>query len=76
MKSLLTLLLHRMMKSCRQVTLLILAEQDRPLTVQEKLSKGLHLMVCKGCTRFDHQMGTMRQSMHAWRNYQESDISE
>ncbi|RVT49620.1 zf-HC2 domain-containing protein [Rubrivivax albus] len=47
------------MLSCREVTALCSQELDRPLGLRERLALRTHLMMCRGCSRFRAQMGTM-----------------
>ncbi|MGQ0708914.1 MAG: zf-HC2 domain-containing protein [Rhodoferax sp.] len=62
-------------RSCKQVTALLVAQEDRALPWLERLALRLHLSVCKACPRFQRQMLTMRHAMGQWRHYSESDTS-
>lgn len=44
------------MLNCREVTRLCSEERERKLTIREKLSLKMHLMMCKGCANFRQQM--------------------
>lgn len=44
------------MLNCHQVTQLCSAEQDRALSVGEKLAVGIHTLHCKGCKNYRKQM--------------------
>jgi hypothetical protein len=46
-------LLHR---NCREVTALVLARQDRELGLGERLLVRIHMLICKGCPRFERQV--------------------
>lgn len=48
------------MLNCKQVTRLASARLDRRLTLRERLSFRLHLMMCAACRRFDAQLQFMR----------------
>ncbi len=62
-----------LMRSCREVTALVLQGQDRPLRPLERLSMRLHWLVCVGCRRFRAQTHTMQRAMDGWRRYREPD---
>ncbi|EXI87132.1 MAG: hypothetical protein AW11_02742 [Candidatus Accumulibacter regalis] len=44
------------MLTCREVTQLLSEEQDRPLTLAERLRLRVHLAMCQGCANFKKQM--------------------
>lgn len=48
------------MMKCREVSLLLSAAQDRPLSLLESASLRLHLMMCKNCTHFARQLKIIR----------------
>ena len=52
-----------MMLSCKQVTRLASERLDRELTLRERMSFRMHLMMCKACSRFDSQMQFMRSAL-------------
>jgi hypothetical protein len=56
-------------RSCKQVAALLVAREDRPLPVADRLALRLHLAICDTCPRFARQMLTLRNSMQLWRNY-------
>lgn len=49
--------------TCREVHRLVSEAMDRELSLVERTRMRLHLMVCLACTRFDGQMGLLRQAM-------------
>ncbi|MCZ4304750.1 zf-HC2 domain-containing protein [Zoogloeaceae bacterium G21618-S1] len=51
------------MLSCKQVTRLASEKLDRPLSLRERLSFRMHLMMCAACSRFDGQMQFMRTAI-------------
>ncbi|TVO57755.1 zf-HC2 domain-containing protein [Denitromonas halophila] len=51
------------MLSCKQVTRLASEKRDRSLSLRERLSFRMHLMMCAACSRFDAQMQFMRTAM-------------
>ena len=48
------------MLNCRNATRLMSESQERPLSMTERMSLRLHLMMCTGCANFKDQMGTLR----------------
>lgn len=50
------------MLSCRHVTELCSQEQERRLTLHERLLMRMHLTVCVGCTRFRKQLNFLRRA--------------
>ena len=48
------------MLSCRQVTELMSQEQDRRLTVSERIGLHLHVWICAGCNNYRRQMSVLR----------------
>lgn len=60
------------MLSCKQASQLISQSLDRPLTLRERFTLQLHLIVCKYCRRFSKQLQTLRvalkQMTHAIEN--------
>ncbi len=49
-----------MMLSCKEVTKLCSEALDRNLSLRERLSLRMHLMMCSGCTNFEEQMRHLR----------------
>lgn len=60
-----------LMLSCRKATELMVAREDRPLTLGERLSLRVHLAICKSCPRFDRQMRSMRHALDTWAQYRD-----
>ena len=58
-------------RTCREVTALVLAREDRRLRLRERLAVRVHFLVCKACPVFERQVLTMRQAMGAWRQYRD-----
>jgi len=55
------------MLSCKEVSRLCSEEQDRPLSVKERINLRMHLAICKACTNFRHQMQFLRAATHRYR---------
>jgi hypothetical protein len=63
-------LFHR---NCREVTRLVLARENRPLTLVERFAVRFHLSICLMCTRFTGQVKLMNRAMAQWKRYAEHD---
>lgn len=61
-------------RSCKEAAALLVAREDRALSLPDTVALRLHLMACKACPQFENQMLTMRQAMAQWR--QASDESD
>jgi hypothetical protein len=48
------------MLSCKQATELMSQEQDRSLTLVERVGLRLHILICAGCNNYRRQMGVLR----------------
>lgn len=48
------------MLSCQQATELMSQEQDRPITLAERIGLRLHVLICSGCGNYRRQMGVLR----------------
>ena len=58
-----------LMRTCKEVTAMVVSREDRRLSAREKLALRMHLAMCKACPPFERQMLTMRNAMKQWRNY-------
>jgi hypothetical protein len=56
-------------RTCKEVSGLLIAREDRELPLSERLALRLHLAMCQACPRFERQVLTMRNAMKQWRNY-------
>lgn len=65
-----------LMRSCKEVTALVIAREDRELPLPEQLALRMHMVICKACPRFERQVLTMRNAMKQWRNYGADDDSQ
>jgi hypothetical protein len=48
------------MLSCRQATELMSQEQERPLSLAERIALRLHVWICAGCTNYRRHMAVLR----------------
>lgn len=60
-------------RTCREVTALVLAREDRRLALRERAAIRVHFLVCKACPVFERQVLTMRDALGNWRRYREGD---
>jgi len=58
-------------RTCKQVTALVIAREDRALSLPDRLGLRLHMTLCVTCPVFERQIITMRNAMRQWRNYEE-----
>jgi hypothetical protein len=56
-------------RTCREVAALLIAREDRSLSLPDRLAMRLHLAVCKTCPKFENQVLTLRAAMGRWRHY-------
>lgn len=50
------------MLNCQETSRLLSQSQDRPLTIKERLSLRLHLLMCDACDRIAQQLRFLRQA--------------
>lgn len=50
------------MLDCKHNTELLSQGQDRQLTLRERMTMRLHLMMCKGCRNFEKQLAIIRKA--------------
>lgn len=56
-------------RSCKEVTALLVAREDRSLPLAEWVALRFHLAACAACPLFERQMLTMRNALKSWRHY-------
>lgn len=56
-------------RTCKEVTALVIAREDRALSLGERLALRLHMAICTACPTFERQVLIMRRAMKQWRNY-------
>ncbi len=62
-----------LLRSCREISALLLAREDRKLSWPERLVIRVHFLVCEACPRFERQVLAMRGAFDAWRAYRDDD---
>ncbi|MBK7006917.1 MAG: zf-HC2 domain-containing protein [Burkholderiales bacterium] len=64
-----------LMRTCREVATILVAREDRVLSLADRLALRIHMAICDACPRFENQMLTMRNGLRQWRNYTGPDES-
>ncbi len=54
------------MLTCHDATRLMSEQEDRRLTLPERLSLRMHLLICDGCRNFGMQMRSLRQFVRGY----------
>ena len=62
-----------LMRSCKEVTALVIAREDRELPWLERAALRLHMAMCQACPRFERQVLTMRNAMKQWRGFTDAE---
>jgi hypothetical protein len=62
-------------RTCKEVSALLIAREDRALPLAERVGLRLHLAMCKACPRFERQVLTMRAAMGRWRHYADDSLN-
>ena len=55
-------------RTCKQVAALLIAREDRLISLPDEIALKLHLLACSTCPKFEAQILTMRAAMNSWRN--------
>jgi len=53
--------------SCRDISALLLAREDRTLGLGERLAVRVHILTCRACRRFERQTLLLRDALRQWR---------
>ena len=56
-------------RTCREVTTILVAREDRDLAGRDRRAQRIHLSICSTCPRFERQMLIRRHSFQLWRHY-------
>ncbi|MBS7806075.1 zf-HC2 domain-containing protein [Variovorax sp. PCZ-1] len=56
-------------RSCKEVAHMVVAMQDKSLSLKEAAEMRLHMAICKACPGFENQFLTISSAMRQWRNY-------
>jgi hypothetical protein len=61
-------------RTCKEVSALVIAREDRVLPWRDRLALRLHMAMCAACPTFERQVLTMQNAMRQWRHYEDADI--
>ncbi len=56
------------MRTCKEISMLLSQEQERPLCRAERWSVRLHLLICAGCSNFRRQIELLRTAVRRYRD--------
>lgn len=59
-------------RTCKEVTALVIAREDRALPLRDRLALRIHMEICNTCPIFERQILIMRNAMMQWRKYEDS----
>ena len=62
-----------LMRTCKDVTRLVLQSQDRPLGTMESVELHLHWLICNSCRHFKNQHRLMRTALDRWKLYRDAE---
>ena len=62
-------------RSCKQVSALLVAREDRSLGWRDQLGLRMHMAICAACPVFERQMLTVSNVLRRWRNYRSDDTT-
>ncbi len=65
--------IYPLRRTCKEVSALLIAREDRALPLVERWALRLHMTLCEACPRFERQLLTMRNAMGQWRNYSDNE---
>ena len=57
-------------RTCKEISALLIAREDRPLALADRVALRLHLTACRCCPRFERQIAVMRSALQSWRQSQ------
>ena len=54
-------------RTCKETAALLIAREDRALSLGDRVALRLHLAVCETCPKFEQQIASMRRAFARWR---------
>ena len=54
-------------RTCRETAAILIAREDRKLSLADRVALRLHMTACDNCTSFERQIASMRQAFARWR---------
>jgi hypothetical protein len=61
-------------RTCKEVAALLVAREDQPLGLADRVALRLHLAACDACPPFERQLLTIRRALQSWRGYKDDEI--
>ena len=61
---------------CLKATKLISESQERHLSVPEKVTLKMHVMMCSGCKNFSLQVPFLSKAMKAYAGWQDEEVKK
>ena len=58
-------------RTCREVAAILIAREDRALSLGDQIALRLHLAACDACPAFARQVTAMRLAFSRWRQSDE-----
>ena len=55
-------------RTCKETAALLIAREDRALSLGDRVALRLHMVVCQNCPQFERQITSMRQAFARWRH--------
>ena len=55
-------------RTCREAAALIIAREDRVLSLPDYIALKLHFLACQACPKFENQVLTLRAALELWRH--------
>jgi hypothetical protein len=65
--------MYPLRRTCKEVTALVIAREDRALGLIDRVALRMHMGMCAACPKFERQILVMRNAMKQWRNYESVD---
>lgn len=62
--------------NCQKASRLISEAQERPLSLPEKISLKLHVLMCAGCKNFSLQVPFLSKAMRAYAQGKDEDAGK
>ncbi|MDP1531273.1 MAG: hypothetical protein Q8M05_18015 [Rhodoferax sp.] len=62
------------MMNCQQATRLISESQERSLSLTEKMTLKMHVMMCSGCKNFSLQVPFLSKAMKAYAKREDDEL--
>ena len=61
----------RLLPTCKEVTRLVLLDQEQRLPLRKKVLVRMHWAICTACSNFRDQLAFMKKASARWRHYSE-----